>query len=126
MDAATIEAEIERRNAQRDAAFEERVRQAAELRSARNGDLIKDVEAFEAASGIKIRDGWLHSPDEVGRAVKAILKTNVLAGYHGLQAQAQLLRSAADKIDAGLAEMGIEPRQDAPAETAKRRRRSAA
>lgn len=112
MDDAATEAEILRRDAARETAFDQRVKDAVENRMRHRDDAAKDVEQFEAASGIKIRDGWSHGPEEVGRAVRAILKSGVDTIYGGLQTQAANLRRAADTIDGGLKELGIEPREN--------------
>ncbi len=123
MDDAAAEAEILRRDADREVAFDKRVADAVENRTRHRDDAAKDVEAFEAASGIKIRDGWAHDPTTIGRAVRAVLTTGIDATYAGLQTQASNLRSAADKIDKGLAELGLEPRPQS--EPIKKRTRAA-
>jgi hypothetical protein len=121
MDDAAAEAEILRRDAEREAAFDKRVAEALENRTRHRDDAAKDVAEFEAASGIKIKDGWLHGPEEIGRAVRAVLKTGVDTVYGGLQTQAANLRHAADKIDEGLNELGIEPRLKAEVPRKKQR-----
>lgn len=109
-DDALLEAEVARRVEAINRDFDERVKRAAESRTSYGKDLVKDVEEFEAAAGFKIKDGWSHSPNDVGRAVKAVLASGIDGTYSGLAGAMASLREQADKIQQALSDIGLEPR----------------
>jgi hypothetical protein len=129
-DEALLEAEIGRRDAGRKEQFDQAVERAVERRTADATAILKDVEAFEAASGVKISiegiRGFTSQATDVGRAVKAILAAGIDKTYSGLFYQANALRDAAATIETALREHGFEPREMAKGPAASGRRRRAA
>lgn len=124
-DDGIVEAEIARRMRDKEDAFEERVRRTVEQRLRDRDNVLRDVEAFEAAAGFKIAEfsGWGSSAEETGRAVAALKKSGVDAVYRGLQSTADQLRDSATKIDEALAEIGLSARPEASPVTKPRRGR---
>lgn len=122
-DEAAAEAEVVRRMREKEEAFDERVRRAVEMRVGDRDEVIRDVEAFEAAAGFKISEfrGFNWDAEETGRAVAALKKSGVDKAFHGLQHAAETLRSCAARVDEALAEIGLTPRKP-PAEVKKSRR----
>lgn len=119
-DDAMLNAEVAKRMADAEREFDERVKRAVDRRVGEEAELASVVKQFEEASGIKLTE-WCcgrgyESPADIGRAVMAIIKSGVNSTWNGLQCQSRSLREAADKIDAGLAEMGLlRPEDQKPA-----------
>jgi hypothetical protein len=122
-----LDAEIARRDAARKEEFERRIDQAVKLRLSYRDAAIKDIEAFEAASGIKIStfQGWGSDAEDIGRAVRAVMSSGVDKAWQGLASASATLRESAEKIDTALADVGFASRARVDPYTAKRRRRSA-
>lgn len=122
-DDALVEAAIAERMADREADFEKRVLNEVERRRLNRDDLERAVAAFEKASGIAIAErDWLRSfngPEDVGRAVRALLDSGVDNLWGGLRGAADASRKAADQLDKALADIGLPLR---PEETDGRRR----
>ncbi|SDA13117.1 hypothetical protein SAMN02799622_00914 [Methylobacterium sp. UNC378MF] len=125
-DDAAVEAAITRRMREKEEAFDERVRRAVEMRVGDRDQVIRDVEAFEAAAGFKISEfrGFNWDAEETGRAVAALKKSGVDKAFHGLQHAAETLRSCAARVEEALAEIGLPPRK--PPTESKRTKRGRA
>lgn len=121
-DDVAVEAEIERRNAAMEADFEACIERRIKERLSRVEHLKEEVEAFEAASGIKVSDGWINRPADIGNAVKFVLKAGVTGAFNGIRSQAKHARDYAQRIEEAALEAGLDsPPATVPAH-AKRRR----
>lgn len=126
-DEGAFELELQRRDAAREAAFEDRLKGAVERRTRDATEVLKDIEAFEEASGLKLSEwrGWTHDAAALGRAVKAIKSTGIDDPWEGIERLAAQLDEAAGKMRAAMREHGFDPRP-AAAERSKKSKRSAA
>lgn len=110
-DTAMIEAEIAKRTADIEGALNDRIEREVAMRTSRYQSLKKAVADFEEASGIKISErDWRRGPEDVGRAVRAVLDSGVASTFDGLARQAKVLRDAADRIEGALNGVGDERR----------------
>jgi hypothetical protein len=108
VDESEIEAIVKERMADKEADFSKRVDAGIASRIAHRNELAKTVEAFEAASGLKISDPYFYSGKELGRLVKALRDSDVDCAYGGLQATARRLRESADRIEGAMKELRLE------------------
>lgn len=110
-DEAAFEIEIERRDAVRRAAYEADLKTAVERRTRRASETLKEIEAFEEASGLRLDDwmGWAGDAAQLGRIVKAIKATNMHDPYYGVERLAASMVEAAEKMRAAMREMGFDP-----------------
>lgn len=111
---AEIALRVERMAEAQERDFDKRVEQQVQTRLYHREEIVKDVEAFEESSGIKIKDGWTHSATEVGRALKLVLNAGVVGSYQGIKAQAAAARAYAEKIEKAAVELGFDPTPDVP------------
>ncbi|ELT47402.1 hypothetical protein [Brucella intermedia] len=124
-DKAAIDAEIDRRNSEMEARFNERVEMAARRRTAASEDAIAAIEQFEQASGIKIGDysRFTGTGTDIGRVTKAIIASGIDSSWNGLYAIADTLRKASDEIEKAMIEHGFDRRQPSLSDHARRRGR---
>ncbi len=106
------------------AAYEKRVADAVEQRTRRAGEAIKQVEAFEAAAGLKIEDFYGDkSAGEIGALVKAIRETGIVSSWNHLANITRTLKAKAAEIDEVLRASGL-PFPEAAEVKPKRKRAS--
>jgi hypothetical protein len=115
-DAAVIDELVAKRCADAEARIEERITREIQFRTRKFEALQHAVAAFEKASGLKI-DGreWGANNAELGQAVALVMKSGVLATYHGVGVIADQLRQSADRIAEAIA--GFDAAQAAEART---------
>lgn len=113
VDQDEINAILDERKREQDEAYRARVEEAAKRQVAHRNDLALQVEAFEKASGLKISDPYFTRGEEMGRAVKAVMNSGVDNSWNGLKYASRMLRQSAEEIEKAMAELGLEPRQEA-------------
>lgn len=97
-----------------EAELEERIKKEIEWRGHRNTQALDMIEKFETAAGIKIGD-WRNQgedPTEVGRAIRAFLRSGLAGLYMGPFAAADTLRQHAENIDRWMKDAGYERPQE--------------
>lgn len=107
-----INAEVIRRTATADSDFDRRVEEAAARQAGRQSNAAKQIEEFEKASGIKFGHWYGQgSPEEVGRAVKAVLHSGIDGTYQGMMDAAERLRDMSDRIEKSMFDQGFDPKK---------------
>lgn len=107
VDQAEVDALVAAKIKQKEAAIDERIKREVEWRAKAAEDVLKDVQAFEEASGLKIT-GWTggRSLGEVVAVVQALGINNVYAGAHNV---AENMERAAKSVRDALDAAGFEP-----------------
>lgn len=128
-DQAMIDAEMARREEQREAAFDARVKQQAEYLVHDRGELRKAVEAFEKASGISISDSrlgyWAHDAEKVGKAVRLVRDLRLAQdGYGSLIDAFSALQDKLGAMQKVMVEAGLMPALAAEQVPPKKRKRA--
>lgn len=80
---------------------EARITREIENRTRAHEELRKQVQDFEAASGIRIRERWL-AGDEIGRAVKLVMETGVSKTYNSVIGLRNSIQSSLKTLDGAL------------------------
>ncbi len=119
-DDALVSVEIERRDRERKAEYDQRVKDAVDRRFAHSRDAAQIIQEFEEASGIKI-DGEYRGAKTVGKAVRFILESGVIGGYRSAFTMADEMRQVAEDIEKAAADLGI-PRPPPMTSFTKRRK----
>lgn len=99
-----VASQVEERLADTQAEIARRVANEVERRTRDHKTLQEIVAEFEKSSGVKM-DKW--SGEEIGRAVAIVRATGIANTYRGTAVVAHELRTAADRIDAALAGLGL-------------------
>lgn len=105
VDEDLVQAAIDAEKEKREAKFNERVAREIDLRTKYEMRAKDAIEAFEKASGVKIDE---YRGEEIGMAVKAVLKSGVLDTYNSLHSAAEQAEKSAAAIRAVLHEAGFE------------------
>lgn len=105
VDADELDALVQAKDTEREKSFTARVDREVSERTRRYAELKQAVEAFEAASGLKITD-W--NIGDVGKAVALIKEVGIPCVYSGARKIHGDLISSAERIDSILKEVGLE------------------
>jgi hypothetical protein len=101
-----LDAEVMKRIADAQAQLEDRIKRAVDDRTREYRALRASVDAFEAASGIKISDGLFEmGADEIGAAVKLVREAGIFSTWRGVATLATEARQFAERIEAAMAEL---------------------
>lgn len=121
-DTGIMEAEIARRMEKFEESFGQRLQDAVERRTRDATGVLKDVEAFERESGLKLSSmrGFFSDAAELGRAVAVIRKSGLTSTWSNLYSLAEGLRAKAEDIEKAAREVGFLP----PEKPAAKRRAS--
>lgn len=109
VDAALVDAEVEKRLATMKERQEAEIESRVNMRT-REAQAIKvEVEAFEAAAGFKIGQhrGFTSDAAEIGRAVAMIQRSGVADSWRNLETLADMLRKQAEQIEKTGRDMGL-------------------
>jgi len=108
-DAAMVAAVVEQHNRDREARFQERIENELRNRTRAHEELRRQVETFEQASGVQIKDNWSCNAKELGAAVKAVLASGIVSSYHGTLHMAEEHERCARRIREALDAAGFKP-----------------
>ena len=108
-DAAMVAAVVEQHNRYREARFQERIENELRNRTRAHEELRRQVETFEQASGVQIKDNWSCNAKELGAAVKAVLASGIVSSYHGTLHMAEEHERCARRIREALDAAGFKP-----------------
>ena len=97
----------------------DQVKREVERRTERSTVAAQQIEAFEAASGLKLCDYYAGSEAaEIGALVKAIREAGILQSWNSLAHVLKTLRDHADNLEKALRETGLPGAVDLPARAA--------
>lgn len=90
-------------------AFQKQIDNEVERRTRKNCEAVKEIEAFEEASGIKLTDfgHYYKNTAEIGRLIKAIQESKIQSTWEGLINARDAAFKAFENLDKALTDAGL-------------------